>query len=374
MAARSPYRSCVRPLLFRLDAEQAHLLTLRTCGAVGRTGAGRALIRTMYGFEDPRLRIAVGGIPFPNPVGLPAGFDKNGIATEALAALGFGSIDVGSVSALPSTGNPERPRLFRLPADEGLVVFYGVPNDGAVAIASRLANVRLPIPLGISLVETNTGTPGGVDEVIAEMVQAARPFVNLASYLALNLNCPNSAGGFSHFDDPANLRRLLEAYRDVAGLPPLFIRVTPPRDPARIDAVLEAIDPFPLVKGLSFYDPKNDLRPRLKTPPAELARMRGSVSAPIARDWMNATIREWYRRIDRTRLALVGTGGIGSAEDAYRTIRLGASLVQVYTALVYQGPGLVPELKRGLARLLERDGFKNVSEAVGVDNAVPAPR
>jgi dihydroorotate dehydrogenase len=368
------YRWCARPLLFRFDPERVHLATLRACGALGRTGTGRALVRAVYGYEHPSLRTRVGGIEFPNPVGLPAGFDKNGIATEALAALGFGSIDVGSVSALPSAGNPERPRLFRIPADEGLIVYYGVPNDGADAVAARLARVRLPIPLGISLVETNSGTPGSVDHVIAEMVAAARPFVTFANYLALNLNCPNSAGGFSHFDDPANLRRLLEAYRDVAGLPPMFIRVTPPRDPARIDALLEAIDPFPLVKGLSFYDPKRNLRPLLKTPRAALDRMRGSVSAPVARDWMNATIREWYRLIDRKRLVLIGAGGIGSADDAYRTIRLGASLVQVYTALVYRGPGLVPEIKRGLARLLERDGFKSVSEAVGVDNAVATPR
>lgn len=374
MAARSPYRSCVRPLLFRLDAERAHLLTLRTCGAVGRTGVGRALIRTMYGFEDPRLRIAVGGIPFPNPVGLPAGFDKNGIATEALAALGFGSIDVGSVSARPSPGNPERPRLFRIPADEGLVVYYGVPNDGAEVVAGRLARVRLPVPLGVSLVETNTGTPGPVDSVIGELVEAARPFVGIATYFALNLNCPNSAGGFSHFDDPVHLRALLAGLRDVLGMVPVFIRVTPPRDPAGIDSVLEALDPFPFVKGLSFYDSKKDLRPWLKTPPSELARMRGSVSAPVAREWMQDTICEWYQRIDRKRLALVGVGGIRSARDAYRTIRLGASLVQVYSALVYRGPGLVGEIKRGLAQFLERDGFKHVSEAVGIDNTASVPR
>ncbi len=367
------YRWCARPVLFRFDAERVHLATLRASGALGGTAGGRALFRGIYGYEHPSLRTRVAGVEFPNPVGLPAGFDKNGIATEALAALGFGSIDVGSVSALPSTGNPERPRLFRLPADEGLIVFYGVPNDGAAAIATRLANVRLPIPLGISLVETNSGTPGSVDDVIAELVDAARPFVTSASYLALNLNCPNSAGGFSHFDDPAHLRRLLEAYRDIAGLPPVFIRVTPPSDPARIDSVLEAIDPFSFVKGLSFYDPKRNLRPLLKTPRAELDRMRGSVSAPVARDWMNATIREWYRRIDRKRLALIGAGGIGSAEDAYQTIRLGASLVQVYTALVYQGPRLVGDIKRGLVALLERDGFKSVSEAVGIDNAACAP-
>jgi dihydroorotate dehydrogenase (fumarate)/dihydroorotate dehydrogenase len=368
------YRRCLRPVLFRIDPERVHLATLRASGALGRSAIGRALIRATYRFEDPRLGIEVGGIGFPNPVGLPAGFDKNGIATEALAALGFGSIDVGSVSARPSAGNPERPRLFRIPADEGLIVYYGVPNDGAAVIAGRLARVRLPVPLGVSLVETNTGTPGRVDAVIAELAEAARPFVRIADYLALNLNCPNSAGGFSHFDDPAHLRALLEALRDVEGMVPVFIRVTPPPDPARIDAVLEAIDPFAFVKGLSFYDPKNDLRPLLKTPRAALDRMRGSVSAPVARGWMNATIREWYRRIDRTRHVLVGTGGIGSAEDAYRTIRLGASLVQVYTALVYQGPGLVREIKRGLVRLLERDGFGSVIEAVGADNPAPAPR
>ena len=374
MLGPHPYRACVRPLLFRMDAERAHLATLRVAGAVGRRAGGRALVRALYGFEDPRLRIAVGGISFPNPVGLPAGFDKNGVATEALAALGFGAIDVGSISAHPSSGNPDRPRLFRIPADDGLIVFYGVPNDGAAVVAERLARVRLSVPLGISLVESNTGTPAPVDKVIAELVEAARPFVGIATYFALNLNCPNSAGGFSHFDDPAHLRALLAGLREVVGAVPVFARVTPPRDLAGIDAVLEALDPFPLVKGLSFYDPMNDLRPRLKTPPAELARMRGSVSAPVALEWMQATIREWYRRIDRKRLALVGCGGIRSAEDAYRTIRLGASLVQVYTALVYQGPGIVREIKRGLVRLLERDGFAHVGEAVGVDNAAAVPR
>lgn len=368
------YRACVRPLLFSVDAERAHRATLHLAGAVGRSAAGRAAIRALCAFEDPRLRVSAGGIDFPNPVGLPAGFDKNGVATAALAALGFGSIDVGSISAQPSAGNPERPRLFRIPADRGLIVFYGVPNDGAAAVARRLAGIHLPVPLGISLVETNTGAPAPVDTVIREMVEAARPFLGSATYFALNLNCPNSAGGFSHFDDPVHLRALLAGLREVVGAVPVFVRVTPPSDPAGIDAVLDALDPYPFVKGLSFYDPKKDLRPRLRTPASELARMRGSVSAPIAREGMQATIREWYRRIDRKRHVLVGCGGIASAEDAYRTIRLGASLVQIYTALVYEGPGLVGRVKRGLVRLLERDGFAHVRDAVGVDNAAHAPR
>lgn len=358
------YTQFVRPLLFRFDPERIHVATLRACAVLGP-----GPFRAAYEFDHPSLRINVGGIEFPNPVGLPAGFDKNAIAAPALAGLGFGSIDIGSVSARPSTGNTVRPRLFRIPEDEGIIVYYGVPNDGAEAIAARVSRMKLPVPLGVSLVETNSGTPAPVDEVIAELVAAARRFTRTATYLALNLNCPNSAGGFSHFETTAHLRALLAALSEVEKLPPVFLRVTPPRDHAGIDAVLAAIDPFAFVKGLSFFDAKLDFRSRLRTARAELARIPGSVSAPVTLSNTQATIRDWYGRIDRTRLALVAVGGICSAEDAYRTIRLGASLVQVYSALVYQGPGVVRSIKQGLAALLERDGFRHVSEAVGIDNA-----
>jgi dihydroorotate dehydrogenase (fumarate)/dihydroorotate dehydrogenase len=372
------YRWVVRPLLFAADAERVHVATLRAAGALGRSAAGRAALRGLFGHADPRLASQVGGLEFPGPVGLPAGFDKNGVAVQALAALGFGAIDVGSVSARPSSGNPVRPRLHRLPADEGIVVFYGVPNDGAAVVAARLVHARraapLPAPLGVSLVETNTGRPAAVDEVIEELVVAARTVLPVADYLALNLNCPNSAGGHSHFDDPAHLGRLLQALGGVEGLGPVFVRVSPPADPAGIDAVLQALDPFAFVKGLSFHDPRHDLRRLLKTPAARLAGLRGSVSAPVALEHTQALVREWYRRIDRSRLALIGVGGITSAEDAYRTIRLGASLVQVYTALVYQGPGVVREIQRGLAQRLARDGFARVADAVGIDNRQAAPR
>ena len=369
------YRRCVRPILFRFDPEWIHSATLRASGVLGRARAGRAAIEALYGFEHPRLRTRVAGIDFPNPLGLPAGFDKNGIATQALAALGFGSVDIGSISALPSAGNPVRPRLFRLPMDEGVMVYYGVPNEGAQAVARRLAgatggeaSVRRPVPLGVSLVETNTGIQAGLEHVITEMVQAARPFLAIADYLVLNLNCPNSSGGVSHFDDPAKLRQLLQAFRGIAGLGPVFLRITPPRDPALIDALLVAIDPFSFVKALAFYTFPADLQARLRTPKAQLQRMRGSFSGPPNRDAAEGAIRQWYPRIDRSRLALIGVGGVSSAQDAYRSIRLGASLVQIYTALIYCGPGVVKEIKQGLARLLERDGFTSVAEAVGVDN------
>lgn len=360
------YRWCVRPVLFRFDAERTHRATLRACRALGRSGLARRGLRRLFAFEDARLRTSVAGIEFPNPVGLAAGFDKNGVAPEAIASAGFGSVEIGSVSAHPSEGNRVRPRLFRLPADQGMKVFYGVPSDGAEAVARRLAGVRLGVPLGVSLVETNTGVMADPEHVVQEITQAARAFVSLADYLVLNLNCPNSTGGLSHFDEPRNLKLLLEGLRALERLPGVFLKIRSPRNPGAIDAVLEAIDPFPFVKGMILNTHATPVG--LKTPKEILDRLPGSMTGPFNRRAVNDAIRTWYSRIDRRKHVLVGVGGITRPEDAYETMRLGASLVQIYTALVYQGPGLVKSIKEGLCRLLERDGFRSISDAVGVDN------
>ena len=207
-----------------------------------------------------------------------------------------------------------------------------------------------------------------MDEVVAELAKAARPFVSIADYLVLNLNCPNTAGGFSHFDTPKNLALLLEGFCDIARLPPLFLKITPPTDHAATDRILTAVEPFGFLKGFIL----NTHAPRpygwLSTPQAEVDAMRGTLTGARLRAPVNEAIRDWYRRIDRSRHALIAVGGIGSAEHAYEAIRLGASLVQVLTALIYRGPGLVQDIKRGLAGLLERDGIGTIAEAVGADN------
>ena len=362
------YQRIVRPCLFQLDAESAHGLALRAGRFVAASGPGRALLRALYGYEHPALRTRLAGLELRNPVGLPAGFDKNAIATRALAALGFGMLDIGSVSLNASAGNPVRPRLFRLPDDQGIMVNYGVPNDGAAVVARRLAGLDLGVPLGVSLVETNTGRQANVDSVIAELVQAAHLMRGVSDYRVFNLNCPNSGGGFSHFDNPAHLRALLAAIQEVEGDGRVFLRMSPPRDPARIDALLGAIDPHAFVKGIAFYTFPADLATRLSTPAAARARMSGSFSGPANRSASEEALAQWYARIDRSRLALIGVGGIFSAEDAYRSIRLGASAVQIYTALIYRGPAVVGEIKRGLVRLLLRDGLTNIGEAVGADH------
>lgn len=361
------YRSLVRPVLFRFDAERIHRASLAAARAAGRNGLVRDLLTAHYAFDDPRLRISVAGIGFPNPVGLPGGYDKNGEAVEGIATAGFGFIEVGSVSLHASAGNTARPRLFRLPEDESLMVYYGVPNDGAAAVAARLATARVPVPVAINVVETNTGKMAETDEAIEEMAESVRPFLGIAQFIVLNLNCPNSMGGMSPFEDLGKLARLLEAYRRYESLPPVFLKVKMAVDEQGVDAVLRVADPFSFIRG--FIPKAPEVRPYrgIRTPPSFVDRLPGSLAGPSTRRTQTALTRAWYCRIDHSRHALIGAGGICSAEDAYERIRAGASLVKLYTALVYHGPGLVKEIKQGLVRLLERDGFRTIPEAVGAD-------
>jgi dihydroorotate dehydrogenase (fumarate)/dihydroorotate dehydrogenase len=151
------YHDAVRPLLFRLDAETSHRATLRVAGALAKSRTALGALERRFAIRDPRLRTKVAGVDFPGPVGLAAGFDKNGEAVAITSRLGFGFVEVGSVSAHPSAGNAARPRVWRLPADEALRVYYGCPSDGIAAVAARIALQRLPVPLGVNVVETNTG-------------------------------------------------------------------------------------------------------------------------------------------------------------------------------------------------------------------------
>jgi dihydroorotate dehydrogenase len=363
------YRDAIRPLLFRLDAETSHRATLRLAGALAHSRVALGALERRLAARDPRLRTTVAGIDFPSPVGLAAGFDKNAEAIAVTSRIGFGFVEVGSVSAHRSAGNAVRPRVWRLPDDEALRVYYGCPNDGAGAVAARLERQMLPVPLGINVVETNTGRLATAAEAADEIAVAVGHFVRRADYLVLNLSCPNMPqGGCGLFDDRMALRLLLEGVAEHEGLPPVFLKLTPPgnpEDPRVIEPILAAVEPFGFVKGFILNIPNRRPAETLRTPAAALAAMRGGVTGPSLRGVTNAALRAWYARIDRSRHALIGTGGIGSAADAYEAIRCGASLVQLYTALVYRGPALVARINEGLAELVSRDGLGSIADAVG---------
>jgi dihydroorotate dehydrogenase (fumarate)/dihydroorotate dehydrogenase len=364
------YRDLVRPALFRTDPEWIHDRSIRLAELAGSSAAARRLAIRRYTVDDDRLAVEVAGLRMRTPVGLAAGYDKNGRGVALLSTLGFGHVEIGSVSAEPSGGNP-RPRLFRLPAERAIVVHYGVPNDGADRVAARLPGGPHPVPLGINVVNTNRGIDAAADPddaVIADYLSSVRRLKDRADYLCLNLSCPNTHDGPAFFHEPRRLRLLLDSLADLRVGKPVFLKVAPFADTRSLDTLLETAGGSRVVSGFSVNLPTG--KPAgMRTPAAELDRLPGAVSGLPAAASADRTIRELYQRMDRRRHVVIGSGGVFTAEDAYRKIRLGAALVQLFTALVYEGPGVVRAINRRLPALLERDGFRSVREAVGVDSA-----
>ncbi len=363
------YERGVRPLLFRLDAERAHELALRGGELAGRHPLGPRLAHACFAVEDPRLEVDLAGLRFANPLGLAAGFDKNARALPLLAGLGFGHLEMGSVSAWPSAGN-ERPRLFRLPGDEAVVVSYGVPNDGAQAIAARVGELALPVPLGINLVKTNDPARPAVEPEVYE--DYARSFAALqdgAGYVALNMSCPNSAADRDFFDDLQRIERLLSRLAACEPRVPVFLKLKPTLDSGVLRETVAIAAGFPFVAGFSINLPAGKpAELALTTATERLERMPGAVGGRPVEAFVNEVLRR-LRAVtgDDGRFAIMAAGGVFDAAGARRKLRLGASLVQVYTGLVYRGPGLVREILEGLLEGLEADGARGVGELVGAD-------
>ena len=340
--------SLLRPALFMLDAERAHHLSLAGLKVMPQLGRAKA---------DGSLSSEGAGIAFPNPLGMAAGYDKDGEVPDALLGLGFGSVEVGSITPLPQAGNP-RPRLFRLAEDRAVINRMGFNNHGAEAAVARLA-ARLGRPgvLGINL-GANKDSPDRIGDY-AIMAQLMAP---LASYLAVNVSSPNTPG-LRALQDEGALSALLDAVLAARGVggPPVFLKVAPDLEPADIDAIARiAID-----KKLGALIVSNTTisRPLLGS---RYANESGGLSGAPLRDLAQQRLRD-FRKATGGMVPLVGVGGIASAADAWARIRAGASLVQLYSAMVYEGPGIARRVTKGLEALMQRDGFASIAEAVGTE-------
>jgi dihydroorotate dehydrogenase len=363
------YSHILRPLLFQLDPEVAHTRAVEACRLAGKIPPVRFAFRKCFEVTSPWLRTEIGGLQIKNPIGLAAGWDKSGHAARMLGHLGYGFAEIGSVSADLSHGNP-KPRLFRLPEDRALIVYYGLQNDGAQAVARHLKEAgKCAVPLGVNIVKTNRGpdAPDDSDEdTLQDYLSSVREIAPHADYITLNLSCPNAKGGKDFFSDAANIGRLLELLAAESLSLPVFLKVIPNADPAFLEAIVEQAAPHSFVHGFIFnLPPGKPAWLQLKTPRSVWENLPGAVSgAPVAES-LNACIRGLYPRLPRGRFEIIGVGGVFSAEDAYEKIRLGASAVQIYTAMIYEGPGVIRRINKGLQHLLQRDGFSNVREAVG---------
>ena len=339
----------VRPAIFALDPERAHRLTVAALKLVpGHAPATHGPLAT-----------TVAGLQFPNPVGLAAGFDKNGEVPDALLALGFGFAEVGSVTPRPQAGNPA-PRLFRLVEDRAVINRMGFNNQGGEAVARRL-EARRARP---GIVGANIGANKDSPDRIVDYAQLTRLMAPLASYLAVNISSPNTPGLRALQDEGALtglLDAVLEARAEVCGEagPPIFLKVAPDLEPADVDAIARiAID-----RDLAALIVSNTTiaRPALRSRHGGEA---GGLSGAPLRDLALQRLRD-FRSATGGAIPLIGVGGIASAEDAWVRIRAGASLVQLYSALVYHGPGLARRMVRDLERLMLRDGFATIADAVG---------
>jgi len=307
--------------------------------------------------RDSRLAIRVLGMDFPNPVGLAAGFDKNALVPTAMLGFGFGFVECGTVTPHPQAGNP-RPRLFRLSEDRAVINRMGFNNDGMDVVANRLAARRRNGICGI-----NIGANKDSQDRIADYRAAFARLAPLADYVAVNVSSPNTPGlrGLQNRDE---LTRLLEVLREaraqIATTVPLLLKIAPDLDGHALDDIAGVA----LASGIEGLIVSNTTIERPSSLKSRHASEAGGLSGAPLFEPSTRILREMHARAG-DKLVLVGVGGIASGADAYAKIRAGASLVQLYSALAFQGPGLVQQIKRELVSCLVRDGFATIADAVG---------
>ncbi|MFY8092023.1 MAG: quinone-dependent dihydroorotate dehydrogenase [Niveispirillum sp.] len=339
-----------RPFLMAMDAEQAHNLTITALKTGLVPGGSR---------RDPEcLATRVFGLDFPNPIGLAAGFDKNAEVPDAMLKLGFGFVEAGTVTPRPQDGNP-KPRLFRVPTAQAVINRFGFNNQGLDAYAARL-EARATRP---GIVGANVGKNKDTADAASDYTTCIRRVARLASYLVVNVSSPNTPGlrTLQSRDALADLLgQCLAARAETGAKPPLLLKVAPDltdEDKADIAAVV-------LDSGIDGLIVSNTTLARPAAIPSALAAEAGGLSGRPLLEPSTKVLGEFYQLLGG-RLPLIGVGGVSSGSDAYAKIRAGASLVQLYSALAYQGPGLVGRIKAELVQRLADDGFAHVAEAVG---------
>ncbi len=345
----------VRPLLMAMDAEKAHNLTISALKTGLMPGGGRA--------DPDALATSVFGLDFPNPIGLAAGFDKNAEVPDAMLRLGFGFVECGTVTPRPQDGNP-KPRLFRVPTAQAVINRFGFNNQGLDAYAARL-EARWGRP---GIVGANVGKNKDTVDAASDYTACIRRVAPLANYLVVNVSSPNTPGlrTLQSRDALADLLgQCLEARASTGVTPPLLLKVAPDltdEDKADIAAVV-------LDSGIDGMIVSNTTLARPAAIPAALAAEAGGLSGRPLLEASTRVLGEFYKLLGG-KLPLIGVGGVASGTDAYAKIRAGASLVQLYSALAYQGPGLVARIKTELAGCLAAHGFARVADAVGADHRV----
>lgn len=348
------YTSLTRPLLFKFNPEEVHDSAVALGYFLGRFKVTRFITKLFFSYSNKKLEQTICGIKFKNPIGLAAGFDKNAKLTQIISSVGFGFSEIGSVTAEPCKGN-KKPRLWRLIKSRGLVVNYGLANDGCDVIQKRLQSKTFNIPIGINIAKTNCIETTTVDGGIKDYTESYKKLVDLGDYIAINISCPNAFGG-TDFSNSMKLDKLLKTILKTKK--PIFLKMAPDLSKEKIDKIIKIsrkykIDGF--ICGNLTKDRNRIIEKDVK---------EGGISGKPVEKLSNELIKYIYKKT-RGEFVIIGCGGVFSAKDAYHKIKLGASLVQIITGMIFEGPQLISTINQELAKLLEKEGYDNISDAVG---------
>lgn len=361
------YKHFLKRIFFLFDPEFVHELITNSGEKLGNIKVSKLLIRRIFFVQNLSLNQKVAGICFTNPIGLSAGFDYEAKLTQILPSLSFGFQTIGTITNQPFEGNP-KPRLGRLPKSKSLMVNKGFKNPGIKAIVKKLQKIKFETPVGLSIGKTNSTKEMTQQEAVADIVSAfkiAESAKVAFSYYELNISCPNLFGNVS-FYPPQNLKQLLEAVTKLKLKNPLFIKMPIERTDKEVLKMLEVVVEFPVAGIILGNLQKNRKEQSLRKDEVKKFPV-GNFSGKPTEQRSNELIALAYKKYGK-RLIIIGCGGVFNAKDAYKKIKLGATLVQLITGLIFEGPQLLAQINLELPKLLEKDGFKNISHAIGVNS------
>ena len=359
------YKGICRPIFFRIDPEAIHDTMIKRGKFLGNYSLTKKITGFFFSYKNKKLQQTIAGVTFPNPIGLAAGFDKNAELTQILPHVGFGHVEVGSITGESCFGNP-KPRLWRLPKSQSLIVYYGLKNKGAEIIAKELELLKQKekrlVPLGISIAKTNCKETAETSAAIADYCKAYSLLEPLSDYITINISCPNAYGG-QPFTNVHDLDKLLKEIAKIKTRNdmPTFLKLSPDLADEELDKIIEVSRKYKITGFICSNLTKSRDNQKIIEKNIQTA---GGLSGKIVQDLADKQISYIYKKTGKE-FVIIGCGGVFTAEDAYRKIKLGASLIHLITGMIYEGPQSISEINQGLVRLLEKDGLNNISEAIG---------
>ncbi len=367
---RLAYVGVVKHVIFLWEPEEAHSKLKAVGKFLGSSGLARALTSVLFNYQHSSLNTTVDGVDYPNPVGLSAGFDKDGELTSIYPELGFGLAELGSFTGDITAGNPGR-RLFRMKKSKSILVWYGLNNMGAEKIAARLKHAKFRIPIGISAAKSNITEDFNLQDSIDDYMKTYTTFADIGHYTTINISCPNTRDG-EPFTDQKNLQALFDAVREnYVPNKPVYVKLAADLSRKEVEATLDVVmanrDVINGVVLTNLAKPSGEGQHEIK---GDLAYHKGAMSGLPVQRIATTMIRDVYRYTNGE-ITIIGVGGIFTAKDAYGKICSGANILHMITGMIFDGPQSMGEINRGLVKLMKKDGFNSIEELVGSRNPLP---